>query len=211
MISFNTQKSCGFLLFGLLVFALMQRLKHSLQNPKTMIFELALIGGTVLVYQLVQFVLHQKPKPEPKPRDDSVCPKIGDYLPKSSTAKSLPLPDKVRELQHKPITDLSKLYPLNEAPVRLSQPDPALDFEFGWGWDSKNILHIHCNTIFPNATPKMLKFWFINHGNGRGKYHWYKWWHPIDHKRAWWSDDQIHPVHDDRNGYIGHTSYVGTG
>ena len=53
------------------------------------------------------------------------------------------------------------------------------DFEFGWGWDNHNILY-HCNTIFPNATPDMLKFWFINHGNGRGKYHWYKWWHPCD-------------------------------
>ena len=187
----------------------MQRFKVTLKNPKTMLFELAIIGGTVLVYQLVQLVIHQTKTPkQPKPRDDATAIKAGDYLPKSYNATSLPIPDKVKEAISNPIKDKSLLYPLSEAALRLSQSDIKKDFEFGWGWDKNNILHIHCNTIFPNATPDMIKFWFINHGNGRGKYHWYKWWHPIDHNRAWWADKQIHPVNDKKNGYIGHTSYV---
>ena len=191
--------------------ALQQRFRVRLNNPKTMIYELAIIGGVVLVYQFIQFVIHQNKQPkQPKDRDNAIAIKIGDYLPKSYNPpmKTLPIPDDVKQAIKKPIMSKLLLYPISEAPLRLSQSDPSKDFPFGWGWDDKNILHIHCNTIFPNATPDMIKFWFINHGNGRGKYHWYKWWHPIDHIRAWWSDNQIHPSYDKKNGYIGHTSFV---
>ena len=178
-------------------------------TPRKMFYELVLVGGTVVIYQFIQFVLHSKNKPkEPEPRDDAKSILSEEYIPKSFTAKALSIPDQVKATIDTEISDKSALYPLSEASLRLTQSDTSKDFAFGYGWDSKNILHIHCNTIFPNATPRMLRFWFINHANGRGKYHFYKWWHPNDHVRAWWDDKQIHPVHDQKNGYVGHTSYV---
>ena len=96
-----------------------ERYKLTLKNPKTMIYELAIVGGVVFVYQFIQFVVHQHKSPkQPKPRDDAVALKIGDYLPKSYNLQTLPIPDKVNQAITNPIKDKSLLYPINEAPLR---------------------------------------------------------------------------------------------
>ena len=37
---------------------------------------------------------------------------------------------------------------------------------------------------------------------GKGKYHWYKWWHPVDHFKAWYDENEIHPNNDTVNQEI---------
>ena len=90
-----------------------QRYQQTLKNPKIMIYELALVSGVIVVYQLAQFAVNAESAKEPSSRDDAVAIKIGYYLPKSYNPpiKTLPIPDKMKQAINNPIMDKSILYP----------------------------------------------------------------------------------------------------
>ncbi|ETO25279.1 hypothetical protein RFI_11863 [Reticulomyxa filosa] len=186
--------------------------------------EAAVAGAAVIGYQALCYASQtiKGIKAPVTTEEDSVDIRIGDWIPtcvleytgddNNSTKetpqeekKCLPIPAKVTSEMEQP-KSRKYLYHWKQVKNYVMYGDMEdtthkyYDFENGWCFDYWGVCHVHITTIMPNVTPVMFMWWFENMCCGKGKHHWYRWWHPTDHIRAWYDDHQIHPTQDKTNG-----------